>query len=248
MNKDVLLVERRGANREIAVLTTNRPEHQNRSNYEYYERATEVYEELAADHNLRVMVITGVGDYFATGGQLNASDPVEKERYQNATKTFTAAKKKISVPVIAAVNGDCFAGGMNTLMSADLAITVDTAKFGYPEIKRGGFAALAMVTAMEYIPQKPLLQAFYSGDLFDAQQALKYNLVNEITDAEHFWDTVEKYIEMIISKPAELIRIGKLGYFGMQPLPLNERSEYARNVLKEVLDAQASHQPESDKG
>lgn len=248
MKKDVLIVERKGENGEIAILTTNRPEHQNRSNYEYYERATEVYEELAVDKNLRVMVVTGVGDYFATGGQLNASDPVEKEGYQKATKTFTAAKKKITVPVIAAVNGDCFAGGMNTLMGADLAVAVDTAQFGYPEIKRGGFAALAMVTAMDYIPQKPLLQAFYSGELFDAQQALKYNLVNEVTDKEHFWQVVEKYIDMIVSKPAELIRIGKLGYFGMQPLPLSERPDYARKVLKEVLDAQASLQPESDKG
>lgn len=68
-----------------------------------------------------------------------------------------------------------------------------------------------------------------------------------MTDKEHFWETVNKYVDMIVSKPAALIKVGKLGYFGMRSLPASERPAYARKVLSEVLDAQAKLQPESDK-
>lgn len=242
MGKDVLLVERRGSRGEVAIITTNRPEEHNRNNFEVYERSWEVYEELADDPDLRVVVVTGVGKYFCTGGQVNAADPEEKERYQVAVDRYLKAKTLLKVPVIAAVNGECMAGGMNTLMSADLAVAVDTATFGYPEIKRGGFPATAMVTAMEYMPSKLLLQYFYSGEVFGADTALRMNLVNEVVTQSEFWPTVERYIDMLVSKPAPLIKIGKMAYTGMKKLPLQERSAYAKAVLKQVLDEQAVQQ------
>lgn len=242
MGKDVLLVERRGSRGEVAIITTNRPEEHNRNNFEVYERSWEVYEELADDPDQRVVVVTGVGKYFCTGGQVNAADPEEKERYQVAVDRYLKAKTLLKVPVIAAVNGECMAGGMNTLMSADLAVAVDTATFGYPEIKRGGFPATAMVTAMEYMPSKLLLQYFYSGEVFGADTALRMNLVNEVVTQSEFWPTVERYIDMLVSKPAPLIKIGKMAYTGMKKLPLQERSAYAKAVLKQVLDEQAVQQ------
>ena len=245
MGKDVLLVERRGSRGEVAIITTNRPEEHNRNNFEVYERSWEVYEELADDPDLRVVVVTGVGKYFCTGGQVNAADPEEKERYQVAVDRYLKAKTLLKVPVIAAVNGECMAGGMNTLMSADLAVAVDTATFGYPEIKRGGFPATAMVTAMEYMPSKLLLQYFYSGEVFGADTALRMNLVNEVVTQSEFWPTVERYIDMLVSKPAPLIKIGKMAYTGMKKLPLQERSAYAKAVLKQVLDEQAVQQQNS---
>lgn len=247
MEKEVLLVERRGEHGEVAILTTNRPEAHNRNNYLVYERSWAIYEELAQDPYLRVVVVTGVGDYFCTGGQVNAADPIEKARYQVAVDRYLKAKTLLEVPVIAAVNGECMAGGMNTLMGADLAIAVDTATFGYPEIQRGGFPATAMVTAMDYMPSKLLLQYFYSGDLFGAEEALAMNLVNEVVSAEAFWPTVEKYVQMILTKPAPLIKIGKKAYAGMRKLPSSERSAYAKAVLKEVLDEQAEHQKTAGK-
>ena len=242
MGQDVLLVERRGGQGEVAVITTNRPEAHNRNNFEVYEKSWKVYEELAKDPDLRVVVVTGVGKYFCTGGQVNAADPQEKERYQTAVDRYLKAKSLLKVPVIAAVNGECMAGGMNTLMGADLAVAVDTATVGYPEIKRGGFPATAMVTAMDYMPSKLLLQYFYSGEVFGADIALRMNLVNEVVAQEDFWPTIQKYIDMLVSKPAPLIKIGKMAYMGMKELPLQERSAYAKAVLKEVLDEQAVQQ------
>ena len=242
MGKEVLLVERRGEHGEVAILTTNRPEAQNMNNFEVYERSWDVYEQLAKDPDLRVVVVTGIGGYFCTGGQVNATDPEEKARYQIAVDRYLKAKTLLEVPMIAAVNGECLAGGMNTLMSADLAVAVDTAKFGYPEINRGGFPATAMVTAMDYMPAKELLRYFYSGELFGAEEALKMHLVNEVVSEDNFWPTVEKYIQMIVSKPAPLIKIGKKAFAGMKKLPSDERSAYAKKILKEVLDEQAIQQ------
>ena len=68
------------------------------------------------------------------------------------------------------------------------------------------------------------------------------NLVNEVVTQSEFWPTVERYIDMLVSKPAPLIKIGKMAYTGMKKLPLQERSAYAKAVLKQVLDEQAVQQ------
>ena len=247
MNKDVLLVERRGKNGEIVILRTNRPEFQNRSNWEFKERSAEVYEALLEDKNAAVIVVTGVGDYFATGGQLNASDPEEKRRYQEAQKRVKAAMAKIQIPTIAAINGDCFAGGMSILIDADIAVSVDTAKFGYPEINRGGFPMMAMIAAMDVIPKKLLLEAFYSGELFSAARAKEMGLLNAVVSKDDFWPTVERYIDMIVSKPKELLAIGRRSYNEMSRMPVADRPAYGRKALSEILDVQGRLQPENEK-
>ena len=70
--KEVFIVERAGAHDEIAVLRTNRPEAENRTNYQVIARKAEVFAQLARDESLRVYIITGTGDWFDTGGELNA--------------------------------------------------------------------------------------------------------------------------------------------------------------------------------
>ena len=226
----------------VMYLRINRPEDNNRVNWEGSEILAKAYEDVINDPSIRAVVITGTGYYFHTGGRVNADDPAEKERYSKALKLRNERLAQITVPVIAAVNGDCFAGGMSLLAQSDLAIACDTARFAYPEIKRGSFPVMAMVSTIDYIPKKKALAAFYTGEPFSAEEALQMGLLNCVVPKEKLWETVESYVEMILDKPQELISIGRNAYYNMSRLPMKERREYGMTVLQDILVAQAKYE------
>lgn len=242
---EVFIVERAGANGEIAILRTNRPEAENRTNYEVIARKAEVFGELARDERLRVYIITGTGDWFDTGGELNAKDPEERRLYQQSIDRFLDAKDELearNIPKIAAVNGVCVAGGMSSVLDADFAIAVDTAKFGYPEILRGGFPIMAMATAIDYIPHKRLLEACYFGELHDAQWMLDMNLLNCVVSREAFWPTVMEYAQRLVAMPAELIQRGRQAYYEMRCQSGAARMACGQRALSDILNIQAKYQ------
>lgn len=236
--EDVFIEERLGEHGEIAVLRTNRPESENRTNYQVIERRAEVYAKLAKDDNLRVYIITGTGDWFDTGGELNAKNPEERRKYQDSIARFLRAKDELeqrNIPKIAAINGLCVAGGMSSVLDADFAIAVDTARFGYPEILRNGFPILAMETALDYIPQKKLLEACYFGDLYPASWMKEMNLINQVVTADEFWPTVMRYAERLVAMPTELIHRGRQAYFDMRALSGKARTACAKEALSDIL-------------
>ncbi len=246
MNNDVYIFERFGEHGEIAVLRTNRPEAENRTNWEVISKRADAYALLAKDENIRVYIITGTGDFYDTGGELNAKDPVERKLYQESIDRFLEAKDALearNIPKIAAVNGKCVAGGMSSVIDADFAIAVETATFGYPEILRGGFPIMAMENAMDYIPYRPLIEAMYFGELHDAKWMLDLHLINAITTKEDFWPTVMKYAEKVVSMPGDLIQRGRQAYFDMRQLPRGpERIACAKQALSDILVIQGRHQ------
>jgi enoyl-CoA hydratase/carnithine racemase len=231
----------------VMYLRINRPEDKNRVNSEGSEILADAYEEVLAHPEIRCVVITGTDGYFHTGGRVNADDPADKARYSSATKRRNKLLSEISVPIISVINGDCFAGGMSLVMQSDLAIAVDTARFAYPEITRGSFPIMAMVTAVDYLPKKQALAAFYMGEPFDAQTALNAGLINCIVSKDKLWSTVDNYVNSILDKPAELIEIGRRAYNRMAELPMGPRREYGMEVLQEIMAAQAKYEKPEDK-
>lgn len=246
MSDNVFILERSGKNGEIAILRTNRPESENRTNWEVISKRADAYAALAKDQNIRVYIITGTGDFYDTGGELNAKDPVERKLYQESIERFLAAKDALetrNIPKIAAVNGKCVAGGMSSVIDADFAIAVDTATFGYPEILRGGFPIMAMENAMDYIPFRPLIEAMYFGDLHDAKWMLDLHLLNAVTTKDEFWPTVMAYAEKVVSMPGDLIQRGRQAYFDMRRLGKGaERTACAKQALSDILVIQGRHQ------
>lgn len=244
--RDVYVFDRLGENGEIAVLRTNRPEHENRTNWEVISKRADAYSQLADDPNVKVYIITGTGDFYDTGGELNAKDPEERRLYQESIDRFLAAKDRLearNIPKIAAVNGKCVAGGMSSVIDADFAIAVETATFGYPEILRGGFPIMAMENALDYIPYRPLIEAMYFGELHDAKWMLDLHLVNCVTTKEEFWPTVMRYAQKVVSMPSDLIQRGRQAYFDMIRIPRGPaRIKCAKDALKDILVIQGRHQ------
>jgi enoyl-CoA hydratase/carnithine racemase len=100
---------------------------------------------------------------------------------------FTALRK-CSKPLIAAVNGHALAGGFEVVMMCDLIVSVESAKFGIPEVKRGLFAAGGGVRLPARIPLAVAMEMGLTGDPIDAARAKELGLINQVAPAAELRD------------------------------------------------------------
>ena len=131
-----LLRERQG---HIEILTINRPEARNAINGAVSRAFAAAFDELEADDDCWVVIVTGAGDKaFSAGMDLKAFTAGEAGDIMGAKGGFGGiAQRDFPKPIIAAVNGSALAGGCEIMLSCDLVVAVEEAKFGIPEVKRG---------------------------------------------------------------------------------------------------------------
>lgn len=229
----------------VMKLQINRPQEQNGLNWEALELLADAYQRAIDDKTLRVIVITGNHEYFHTGGRVNVSNAGEQKKYSAGIERMQRLQDELTIPMIAAVSGDCLKGGMGLLADADIAVARRGVHFGFPEVRMGGVPMMVMASTIS-IPKKRALEAYYSSEYFDADEAFRMGLVNCVASDEEFWDTVQHYIDMIVSKPRELIEMTRAAYYRMIEMPgKKERKNYAMDILENhVLTTMASGKTE----
>jgi enoyl-CoA hydratase/carnithine racemase len=183
-----LLRERQG---HIEILTINRPEARNAVNGALSRAMSTTFDELTDDDDVWVVVLTASGDKaFSAGMDLKAFAAGEAADIIGATGGFAGiAQRDFPKPLIAAVNGSALAGGCEIMLSCDLVVAVEDAKFGIPEVKRGLFAAGGgLIRLPKRIPQAIALELALTGDPIDAQRALQLGLINRVVPADRLLD------------------------------------------------------------
>jgi crotonobetainyl-CoA hydratase len=207
---DHVLVERIG---HVLLVTINRPDARNAVNtqvtlgigeaLDYADEATDVW----------VVIITGAGDRSFCAGQdlkeaaagIQLNDP-RVERWGWAG----FARHAISKPVIAAVNGFALGGGTEIVLASDLAVAVDTASFGLPEVKRGILAGAGGAFRLgRQIPEKIALEAILTGDPISARKALELGLVNRVVAPDQLLDAAFELAERIMANAPVSVQASK---------------------------------------
>ncbi|WP_323793089.1 crotonase/enoyl-CoA hydratase family protein [Nocardioides sp.] len=176
--QDAVLVERRDG---VQVITINRPHAKNALNGAVARGIAAAVDELDADDDLRVGVLTGAGGTFSAGMDLKAfltgDLPLVGDRGLGGITQQPPRK-----PLIGAVEGWAVAGGFELLLACDLVVASETSRLGVPEVKRalvaGGGAAMLLTRR---IPQTIALELLLTGDPITAQRAADLGLVNRLT-------------------------------------------------------------------
>ena len=176
---DEVLVERRGA---VQVITINRPTARNALDAAVARGVAAAVDELDADGDLRVGVLTGAGGTFSAGMDLKAflrgESPAIKGRGLCGITQTPPAK-----PVVAAVEGWALAGGFELVLACDLVVAGRTARFGVPEVKRSLVAAGgAALLLPKRVPYALALELLLTGEPLGAPRAAEIGLVNRLTD------------------------------------------------------------------
>ena len=174
---DEVLVERQGA---VQVITINRPEARNALNGAVAAGIRDAADELDADGELQVGVLTGAGGTFSSGMDLKAFLKGESPSFPGRGLcgiTQTPPRK----PLLGAAEGWALAGGFELLLACDLVVAGASARFGVPEVKRSLVAGAggALLLARR-IPRALALELLLTGDPIDARRAAEIGLVNRV--------------------------------------------------------------------
>ncbi|MDR3536813.1 MAG: enoyl-CoA hydratase-related protein [Acetobacteraceae bacterium] len=180
----ILLSELRN---HIRILTINRPERSNAISPELAEALITAFVEANADPDIRVVILTGVGDRaFCGGADLKARaaedaagkpfqpllSRVQRYLYEVVMETFK--------PTIAALNGSAVAGGCELALACDLRVAAEQALLGLPEAKRGKGAHFANVMLPRLVPPAIAFEMLYLGEYIGMEDARRWGLVNRV--------------------------------------------------------------------
>nr|WP_294504451.1 enoyl-CoA hydratase-related protein [uncultured Rhodopila sp.] len=170
----------------IALVTINRPEARNAINGEVAAGLEAAVERLEADPELWVAVLTGAGaQAFCAGADLkevSAGRVAGLSTQKGGFAGFVRAKR--SKLWIAAAQGHALAGGLELLLSCDLAVVAETATFGVPEVKRSLLAGAGGVFRLpRAVPKAIALEMITTGDAISAARAAQFGLVNAVVPA-----------------------------------------------------------------
>lgn len=195
-----LIVETQG---RIGIIKINRPDKRNALNIATREEILTAIDEMRKNDEVRVVVLTGVGDKaFIAGADINefqGRTALVQRDVMRSTRMFDAFEE-FPKPVIAMINGFCLGGGCETALSCDLRIASDNAKFGQPEINLGiipGGGGTQRLTRL--VGEGKAMQLILTGDMIDAAEAKAIGLVNEVVPQAE----LEKYTMELAAKIAE---------------------------------------------
>jgi len=230
-----VVVEQRGQATWFAV---NEQAQENRLSLATLEALGDELRRYSSHDDCRVVVLTGSGGIFCPGGRIDGLSEGLTSAQQAFASSFVellGVLDALEVPVISAVNGRCHAAGMSLLHASDLAISVDTATFGYPEINVGLFPMLAMSGAEHALPRKVLFDLWYTGRLFGAQEALELHLVNEVVPAEQLQSRVDGMVAALVDRSPEALSHGRRAYHSIRRMSPDAAMRHAQVALVSLL-------------
>ena len=172
-----VLAERRG---NVLLITLNRPEVRNSVNAALAEGVGKALDELDADDELAVGVLTGAGGFFSAGMDLGAFVKGESPWYGD--RGFAGIAQRASQkPLIAAIEGFAVAGGFEIALSCDLIVAAKGAKLGIPEAKRSLVAAGgALLRLPRRMPYHVVMELALTGDTQPAERFHHFGVVNSL--------------------------------------------------------------------
>src|SRR5450432_506247 len=202
------LLERRG---NVALLTLNRPNARNAISPEVSQAMAGLLDEIEADDEMRAVVLTGAGDVFSAGADLKVVAQGRGVDIARGKGGFAGiVNRDFPKPIIAAVNGPALAGGFEIVLSCDLVIAADTARFGIPEAQRGLMAAAGgLIRLPKRVPLAVALELAMTGDPIDAQRALALGLVNRVVAAGEVLDVACSIADRIGENSPIAVRLSR---------------------------------------
>ncbi len=192
--KTVLYEVREGA----AWIILNRPEARNALSAELVNELYAHLETANADDSVRCIVLTGNGKAFCAGADLKSPPGsiiagTQSIAYPDVLKSILNSSK----PVIAAINGAAFAGGLGLVGAADIVITVEDVKYSFSEVRLGVIPAIISVVCLRKLGNHHGMKLFLTGERFDGNQAVDFGLAHRAVKAEALETAVQEEIDMI---------------------------------------------------
>jgi methylglutaconyl-CoA hydratase len=201
--------------RGVATVTLNRPGVHNAFDDALIAELSRAFARLADDKNVRVLVLTGAGQNFSAGADLNWMRRMgtfsEAENLKDAMALSTMLRRlnDFPKPTIARVNGAAFAGGVGLVSCCDIAIAASEAIFAVSEVRFGLVPGTIGPYLVAAIGARQARRYFQTAEQISSADARRIGLIHEAVPAAELDATVEKFIAMLLEGGAQSQAVSK---------------------------------------
>ena len=222
MNSDynglLLDIDERG----VATVTLNRPQIHNAFDAELISALSEVFQLLAQNHQVRVVILAAVGKSFSAGADLNWMQAMVQYDYQQnladaqALAQMLSHLNQLNKPTIARVQGAAFGGAIGLIACCDIAIASKLSKFCLSEVKIGLIPATISPYVIDAIGARAARRYFCTAEVFSARRARRLGLLSEAVNEEELDSTIEDLVEHILRNSPQAVSAAKQLIFNVQ--------------------------------
>lgn len=232
----------------VAVITLNRPEAKNAFSPDMIRQWPEYLRKAREDDSVRVVILTGRGDTFCSGGDIR--DMAEGRLKSWDMKNFlwegvhriVLAMEDLDKPVIAAINGAAMGAGLDMALMCDLRICSDQARLAESYIMMGlvpGDGGAYFLPRIIGLPKA--MELLLTGDSITAEEALELRLVNRVVRHDTLMEETLKFARKIASKPPLAVRMMKRAVHQSLTSSLRAHLDYISSQLS-LLSETKDHQ------
>jgi enoyl-CoA hydratase/carnithine racemase len=189
----------------VITVTLNRPDKRNALSIALRDELSDVFDSIARNPDVRVVVLTGSGSVFSAGFDLTEfadADPSHQERLWRSGDRFHHTILRCPIPVVAAVNGAALAGGFDLAVLADLRIAADTARFAHVEQP---FSEIVYRPLRDLVCGSVARDLVLTGRSIDALEALAVGLVSRVVPFDELAEAAKGVADSIARAPREIL-------------------------------------------
>ncbi|BBO86003.1 crotonase [Desulfosarcina ovata subsp. sediminis] len=238
----------------VAYITLNRPEAMNSLDPESTIQLKEIWGQVRGDDDIRVAVLTGTGEKsFCTGTDMKKTPPPSECMASIWLREGQpiVPHMKTWKPIICAINGYAVGGGLEMALACDLRIASSNAKFGLTEVKVASLAGLNGTQCLpRAIPQAVAMKMLLTGEMIDAQEALRVGLVSDVVEPEGLMDLAGKYATRIAGNAPLSVKAAKQAAVMGLDMPLDHGIAFSHllwGALRDTEDRKEGFQAFSEK-
>lgn len=213
MTYTTLTIEREG---RVATVTLNRPDVRNAFNETTIAEIRQAFSELGDDAALRAIVLAANGPAFCAGADLNwmkkMAGYTHAENHADALQLAEMLRTiyLCSKPVVAKVQGDCYAGGMGLVAACDIIVAVEEANFCLSEVKLGLIPATISPYVIKAMGENASRRYFLTAERFGAQEALRIGFAHEVVSAGALDAKVAEIVKALVNNSPNAVQQAKV--------------------------------------
>ena len=212
----------------VATITLNRPEVRNAFNDTMIAELTQVFHRLAADHEIRAVVLAARGPAFCAGADLNWMKRMAGYSYEenSADAALLAAMLRTIYlcphPMLAKVQGDCYAGGMGLVAACDIALVAEPAQFCLSEVRLGLIPATISPYVIKAMGENAARRYFLSAERFSAAEALRIGFAHQVVTADALDAAAAAIVKALVANSPNAVRQAKRLVREVAGVPLSD--------------------------
>jgi methylglutaconyl-CoA hydratase len=228
----------------VATVTLSRPEVRNAFDEEMIAALSAAFSRVDSDPEVRVVVLAAVGKAFCAGADLAwmrrmaGFTPEQNQRDALSLATMLETIYRCKRPVIARVQGDCYAGGMGLVAACDFAVAISSAEFCLSEVRLGLIPATIAPYVVARMGPSAARRYMLTAERFSAPDALRFGLVQRVVEPDQLDSAVAEWVKLLLANSPAAIAEAKRLLHDVTHAPLS--AELVQDTAERIAMVRAS--------